>query len=415
MDLYVLTGMINIIRRYAPSEIDKYIASKINKIIFPTEITHMIFRYAPKEMIKYLINKTYYLGPITNFNMLITSDIEKSIFIKPFDWKRLYYELYKENRIKIEYQYPKKYDDIHLNGLINKMKPITIGYEYEHQLKIMNFGKLYVRGHNNFGQLGLGDNKKRKKWTIVPLKETVISVSLGLGNNHSMLLTGCGKVYVTGSDRFGKLGIGDVKKWTHIKFDEKITQICASGNRSFVLSDNGKLFGVGDNECGQLGLGEKDCIYKWTQINLDEKIKYVECSNNHSLLLTENGNVYGTGQNSFHQLGFYRTESGLKDQRESTNKWIIQPFPEKIIQISCSGLRSMVLTTSGKIYTTGTEMNDFLGSLSTTSICRWKKIKLSRKIVHIKCERVHEYNTIISEDGKKTTISIRGKEILLKS
>ncbi len=406
MSMYIRAGLIDTIRKYIPNEINKYIESKINRIIFPTEITHMIIRYVPKEIITYLKNKIYY----SISSKKSSSNTKTNLFVKPFDWKRLHYDLYKTNDIKIEYQYPKKYDDIYLNGLINKIKPIIFGYE--NKFKIMNFGKLYVKGDNNTGQLGLGDCKIRKNWTRVILRETITWVASG--DQHSIILTNCGKAYITGLNRCGQIRLGgdiDRNEWVKIDLNEKIIQIECGYYHFLLLTENGNIYGMGYNDSGELGLGSDEFIYKWRQIflmkslkrciKLDEKIIQIGCGHYHSLLLTENGNVYGTGENEFHQLG-------LRKQIKTIKEWKKLILPEKIIQISCGDLRSMALTISGIIYVTGAELQSY-PCYSQYWTCEWTKIKLEDKIVHIKCES--EYTIIITENGKKTKINIHGDQI----
>ncbi len=444
MDSYIRAGLVNIIRRYVPNEISKHIESKINKIIYPIEITHIIFRYIPKEMIKYLKNKTYYLKPVKK-HVISSSIIPIISDIKTFDWKRLYYEIFKERDVKIEYLHPKKNDNLYLTGLINRRRGIIFN---ECRLKIKNFGQLFVKGRNYYRELGLEDNNEIKKWTRIPLKESVIWVVCG--SHHSILLTKCGKVYVTGESLDGQLGLGDKiehYKWKNVKLDEKIIQISATDYASFILSNSGKLFGTGRNVNGELGLGDIEYIYKWQQvfqtqslgqqvfqtqslgqqvnlnINFDEKIAQIECGATHSLLLTTNGNVYGTGQNDNCQLGLYnsaesmlqlkdlskqeiknRLRSDIKNWRIAINKWSLILFPEKVVKISCYYNYSMALTVNGKIFATGVSLSCLF--MAT----HWKEIKFPYKIVNIMCS--YEYTTIITNNGKIIKINAEGEQII---
>ncbi len=439
MNSYIQTGLVNIIRRYIPNEINTYIESKINKIIFPTEIIHMIIRYIPKEMIRYLKNRDYYLTPPRSKN---------NLYNKEFDWKRLYYELYKETSVKIIYRYPKRYNNTYLNGLINRGKDREVGYY--HKFKIVNFGKLYAKGENTSGELGLLDYGYVEEWIHIPIKEEVLNIVCSSSSGYSMLITTCGKVYVTGSNYTGQLGLGDDihrNHWECIKLNEKIIQITVNNaNSSFILSNNGKLFVTGCNCYGELGLGDNYSRNKWQQvfltqslgqqvfltqslgqqgtpslgqeqqhIKLDEKIVQIECGNDHSLLLTESGNVYGAGDNNNGQLGLYRNPINkwslivFKSKGDTPTSKLREDgasiFYDKIVQISCQESFSMILTDIGEAFVTGICSNKCL-SRTNRPIRKWRKVKLSEKIAHIICS--NECADVITKN-EKILRTINGK------
>ena len=78
---------------------------------------------------------------------------------------------------------------------------------------------------------------------------------IAAGGSHFLLLTTTGEVYVTGYNRYGQLGLGDIEQvnsWTHLPFPAPVTAI-ATGYYSYALMTTGEVYATGDNEKGMLG------------------------------------------------------------------------------------------------------------------------------------------------------------------
>ncbi|MDR2869416.1 MAG: hypothetical protein LBV04_03100 [Deferribacteraceae bacterium] len=226
----------------------------------------------------------------------------------------------------------------------------------DHGLLLTESGKLYGTGHNSTGQLGLGDDDSRYTLTQVDtahIDGKVISIAAA---DHSLLLTDSGKLYGTGLNRSGQLGLGDTKiRYTFTQLDTahidgKIISIAATYHYSLLLTDSGKLYATGSNEIGGLGLGEEEGSYTFTQVDIahiDGKPTLIFAGNHHSLLLTDSGKLYGTGYNRFGQLG-------LGDWRDRNTFTLIDTAHiDKIASIAAIGTYSLLLTDSGKLYATG--------------------------------------------------------------
>ncbi len=371
MSIYIRAGLIDTIGKYIPNEINKYIESKINRIIFPSEITHMIFRYTPKEMIKYLKNRDYYLT---------ISDSKIILYIKEFDWKRLYYEIFKESIVKITHQYPKQHANIYLNALMNRRRRIwghsSIFDDNYFEFKVIDYGNLLVK-------IGQGESIKKIKWTLIKIKN-ISDIAYNYECSIVMVMAVCGKIYVFGDNHFGQLGLGHTKKqnkFKEIKMDKKIIQIAMGSTYSIILSDEGGIFVTGDNRHGQLGLNDNKSRNKWEYIKLDEKIIQIACEYNHSLLLTDNGNVFGAGQNIDGQLGMEPIDF------PSINKWFLIKLPEKIICVECTDTLSAALTISGKVYVAGRDLvGDPSFNIRFFTEAKWECVKVPFKITHITCK-----------------------------
>ncbi|KAG0584600.1 hypothetical protein KC19_3G221400 [Ceratodon purpureus] len=80
-----------------------------------------------------------------------------------------------------------------------------------HTLCITDVGDAYAFGGNQFGQLGVGGNTAEMTPRLIdaPLLEDESSVAVACGARHSVVLTGSGKIFAWGWNKYGQLGLGD--------------------------------------------------------------------------------------------------------------------------------------------------------------------------------------------------------------
>jgi alpha-tubulin suppressor-like RCC1 family protein len=198
---------------------------------------------------------------------------------------------------------------------------VTGGY---HSLVLLENGDVYAFGHNAFGCLGLGDTTKR----LAPTKITTLpgpASAVAAGGNRSFVLLQNGDVYSCGmSDSFGSLGLGDtVDRWTPTKITTlpgPATAVAAGTYHSLVLLENGDVYAFGWNRCGALGLG--DTVDRWapTKITtLPGPATAAAAGTDHSLVLLENGDVYAFGLNQDGQLGLGDTAQRLTPMKITTH------------------------------------------------------------------------------------------------
>lgn len=163
---------------------------------------------------------------------------------------------------------------------------------------------LYAYGINTFGKLGLGD-------TLSSNDLSPVAVSLGsiqqiiLSDATSFLITNLG-VYACGSNSlYGQLGLGDNRnrnRFTLVNdIPGNIKQVAAARFYTFILTDTG-LYACGDNHHGQLGLGDNEPRNRFTLVpGIKGRIKNVIVGNNSSFIITET-QVYACGLNDYGQL-----------------------------------------------------------------------------------------------------------------
>ena len=197
-------------------------------------------------------------------------------------------------------------------------------------LALDTLGNAWSTGGNAYGQLCLGDtiNRDRFEQVTIPTSDSKI-VDVALGERHTLLLLENGKVYGCGWNQYGQLGIGikgenllapveiiidhdDAENGHHTNDvgtvdHENIIAIAAGRGTSYFHSSSGHVFSAGTNYNGQLCLGHRDDRPLPTRIVFqddDSSVVDTIAAGISSLYLhLTNGMVMVCGDNTQGQLG----------------------------------------------------------------------------------------------------------------
>ncbi|MDR2638700.1 MAG: hypothetical protein LBC09_02550, partial [Helicobacteraceae bacterium] len=239
---------------------------------------------------------------------------------------------------------------------------IAIAAETSKSLALDSDGKVYAAGWNEYGQLGLGDNIDRNAFTEVAALKGKKIIAIAAGHRHSLALDSDGKVYATGDNEDGELGLGD--KINRDRFTEvsslkgkKIIAIEAGSFASFALDSDGKVYAIGYNTHGQLGLGDTNYRDRFTEVlSLSgKKIIAIAAETSKSLALDSDGKVYAAGWNKYGQLGL-----GDNIDRNAFTE-VAALKGKRIIAIAAGWRHSLALDSGGKVYATGENEESRLG------------------------------------------------------
>jgi alpha-tubulin suppressor-like RCC1 family protein len=289
-----------------------------------------------------------------------------------------------------------------------KITKISTGFE--HSLFLTSEGYVYSCGLNDLGQLGLDSTDTKKNIPTLIEKyynssgefinySDIIITKISLGYKHSLFLTSEGRVYSCGYNWNGQLGLG-TNGWDNVNSVNKptlietyydsdseainydkiiITEISCGGDHSLFLTSEGYVYGCGYNWSGQLGLGNQferknpTLIHKYydnTESVNYNMIRITEISSGleHSLFLTSEDCVYSCGSNWNGQLGLGTGGEGTKETRPTLIETYYDSDSEainydKIIitKISSGGMHSLFLTSEGRAYSCGDNLNGQLG------------------------------------------------------
>ena len=283
--------------------------------------------------------------------------------------------------------------------------PRTIGIVMNrpgYAFKFFSLSEDGLTGEYNF------TNKVTENLTIYAVWEKEPVKQMALGNEHTLILTSNNKLYVSGNNQYGQLGLGDNEKrstLTEVSSDyynnKTIKQIAAGVNHSLILTEDGEVYAFGRNDKGQLGLGDRNDRNVPTKLNSsnydNKKIIQVSIGAAHSLILTEDGKIYSFGDNSTGQLGLGNVLGKIVPTKIDSSHY----GNKKIVQVIAGGAHSFILTEDGEVYAFGNNGFGRLG-LGDSNIRKVPtKIDSShygnKKIVQVIAGGAHSF--VITEDN----------------
>ena len=278
-------------------------------------------------------------------------------------------------------------------------------------LKFFSLSEDGLTGEYNF------TNKVTEDITIYAVWEKEAVKQMALGYKHTLLLTNTNKLYASGNNLYGQLGLGnknDQKTLSEINSDnynnKTIAKIYAGGSHSFILTEDGEVYAFGNNKNGQLGLNDTNERLLPTKIDSthygNKKITQISAGSLHSLILTEDGEVYAFGNNKKGQLGLNDTEERLVPTKIDSNYY----GNKKITQISTGDSHSLILTEDGEVYAFGYNGKGQLGLNNKTDRLVPTKIDSThygnKKIAQIFAGSLHSF--VLTEDGEIYAFGLNG-------
>ena len=195
------------------------------------------------------------------------------------------------------------------------IKQVATGHA--HSIVLAENGRVFACGDNNHGQLGLGDRTNPKAPTEI-LRANFHNQSIkqvATGHTHSIFLTENGRVFVSGHDGWGQLGLFSVLESypTEISLDcfsgESIKQVAAGQSYSIFVTQNGKVFVCGYNNKGQLGIGKRDTSHLDVPTEIpredfdNEMVISAAVGDSHTIFQTDHNSFYSCGLNQYGELG----------------------------------------------------------------------------------------------------------------
>jgi alpha-tubulin suppressor-like RCC1 family protein len=119
-----------------------------------------------------------------------------------------------------------------------------------------------------------------------------------------------------GSGDYGRLGLGNLdSQWTpavcSALSDHSITAVACGGAHTLFLTETRRVFATGLNDCGQLGVSDvKSHAMDPLEVSgLDKDILHISAGYYHSAAITVDGELYMWGKNSSGQLGLGKSTS----------------------------------------------------------------------------------------------------------
>ncbi|KAK9110247.1 hypothetical protein Sjap_018307 [Stephania japonica] len=223
-------------------------------------------------------------------------------------------------------------------------------------------------GNGDYGRLGLGVLDSQLCPAVCKALENQSLRSISCGGAHTLFLTETGRVYATGLNDFGQLGVSDLKSYSLVPvevsgFPKEISEISAGYRHSSAISVDGELYMWGNNSSGQLGLGKKAAkaipIPSRVFCLDDIKIKMVSLGSEHSIAVTDEGDVLSWGAGGFGRLGHdpqSRFLGFLRNTSEYTPRLVKKLEGIKVKAVSAGLLHSACVSEMGSIFIFGEGM-----------------------------------------------------------
>lgn len=185
---------------------------------------------------------------------------------------------------------------------------IKIAIGSDHSLIVEKDSTLWVSGSNEYGQLGLGDTIRN----INRFRKVMTGVSdVAAGSTHSLVLKNDGSLWAAGQNYWGEFGTGDTaSSRIFVKIMKDVMGMAAGYHCSMVIKRDSTLWATGKNDDLWLGTGSKGDIKKFKKVL--SGVCTVSMGESHTLALKGDGTLWGAGGNWRYQIGW-------KDQVDSNN------------------------------------------------------------------------------------------------
>ncbi|XP_072973350.1 ultraviolet-B receptor UVR8 [Typha angustifolia] len=228
-------------------------------------------------------------------------------------------------------------------------------------------------GNGDYGRLGLGSLESRWKPTVCPFFEEDPPVSIACGGAHTLFLTESRRVFSTGLNNFGQLGITSSMSHTLEPMEvfglpEKVAEISAGYYHSCAVTEDGKLFVWGNNSTGQLGLGRRvgSLVSKPTMVDslVNIGVTRAALGSEHSIAISAEGDILSWGAGGSGRLGHGHQSSLLGFSRSSSEYTprLIKNFNGvKVKRIAAGMLHSACIDEEGTVFIFGEQTVGTMG------------------------------------------------------
>ena len=223
-----------------------------------------------------------------------------------------------------------------------------------HTAAVDDEGNVYCWGRADAGQTGL------RNWLfnffsglVVPHKVSALTepaAAVICGSFHTIVIMESGKVFAFGKEDFGVLGTGNrdsgsVPTVLESISDKRVIGGACGGWHTLLWTDKGELYACGKGEFGRLGIGGEESRIEPTLVEVGEGVKIVSAcaGGSHSLALTDTGDVLAFGRSGDGRLGI----DNITGERLGTPKCIDRKYigyPGVVAQVCAGGSHSFVLT-----------------------------------------------------------------------
>ncbi|XP_024534524.1 ultraviolet-B receptor UVR8 isoform X2 [Selaginella moellendorffii] len=251
-------------------------------------------------------------------------------------------------------------------------------------------GKRWVAlwGNGDQGRLGLSESGSQFEPVLCRALESHEPCSVSCGGAHTLILTDKGRVFATGLNSSGQLGVPlkressfqvarlmSGEETARVSWDSankmeslagmRLKALALGTDHSLGLAETGQVLSWGTNRFGCLGHGEMTGFFDFFKDTNEYTPRIIHCLEKlqirsvsaglvHSACADDSGTIYSFGQGSMCQLG-------LGNNNDASQPCPIPDLP-RVSSISCGGYHTGAITQDGDIYTWGSNEHGCLGS-----------------------------------------------------
>lgn len=170
-------------------------------------------------------------------------------------------------------------------------------------------GSLWCWGKNQYGQLGLGDTRRRELPERVTTIDEVQVVFAGA--DHTCAARADGSLWCWGYNQYGQLGTGDQRgrslpaQLDFADLGAGVTTVSGGATHTCAVKTDGSLWCWGGNQYGQLGTGDREASPTPMQVAFPSgnTVAQVYAGGSHTCARTSNSALWCWGANDSGQLG----------------------------------------------------------------------------------------------------------------
>ena len=177
-----------------------------------------------------------------------------------------------------------------------------------HGLALLDDGRVWGWGYNNYGQVGDGSTTQHlAPMDVLHLRDLGVT-AIATGPDHSMALLKDGTVMAWGRNDYSQLGLGSGSPAAQpipvqVRDLKNAKAIAAGVYHSLALLEDGTVMAWGYNGQGQLGDGTTTSRTTPVAVAGLKNVKAITCGTQHNLALLEDGTVMAWGYNGYGQIG----------------------------------------------------------------------------------------------------------------
>lgn len=227
-----------------------------------------------------------------------------------------------------------------------------------HSLALSSMGRVYSWGWGLLGQLGLGSAASFSCSVDSPtLIQSLSSIEcISAGGIHSGCLNSEGHCYMWGSSNYGQLGLGnDVVSLNSICVPTLITRVNAFPSASSMSALDRQR--SASPEFSPLVYIDEESVT--AVVEPEVKFAKLSCGGMHTAAVSVDGRVYCWGRADSGQTGY-------ADWHNNSFPGLARPtalsgVSEPVADVACGSFHTLILTTTGRVYTIGKDDFGVLG------------------------------------------------------